>query len=261
MNLGMILYIIIIGLLFVNVMWVGRRMIHFIRSQVRRKVVIPMCSLQELDPIFYPGEFGLTPATEVHFISKGNMVILGTVKDLEAWVLSVLAKKAKRIFEFGTCTGRTTYLLARNSPADASVTTMTLPPADKDKYAAEQGDDAVAMRHALAESVHTKFFYSGTMVEPKIKQLFMDSKHFDETLYVDSCDLIFVDGSHAYSYVKSDTLKALRMLKPGGVLLWHDYHLAPGVTEGVYRALNELFKQYSLKHVSGTSFVTYRKPA
>ena len=28
----------------------------------------------------------------------------------------------------------------------------------------------------------------------------------------DNSDLIFIDGSHAYSYVKSDTQKALRMV-------------------------------------------------
>ena len=98
----------------------------------------------------------------------------------------------------------------------------------------------------------------GTAVEPKVQQLFGDSKAFDETPYVSACDLIFVDGSHAYSYVLSDSRKALRMVKPGGVILWHDY-VGPE-EEGVFRGLNELARELPLVHVEVTTFIAYRKP-
>ena len=35
-------------------------------------------------------------------------------------------------------------------------------------------------------------------------------------------DLIFVDGAHSYEYVKNDTVKGLEMLRPGGIIAWHD---------------------------------------
>ena len=35
-------------------------------------------------------------------------------------------------------------------------------------------------------------------------------------------DLVFVDGAHSYDYVKNDTEKGLEMLRPGGVIAWHD---------------------------------------
>ena len=69
----------------------------------------------------------------------------------------------------------------------------------------------------------------------------------------------FVDGSHAYSYVVSDSRKALRMCAPGGLILWHDYR-GPRRARGVFRGLNELARDLPLVHVAGTSFVAYRKP-
>jgi len=36
-------------------------------------------------------------------------------------------------------------------------------------------------------------------------------------------DLIFIDGSHYYEYVKSDTQNALGCLTAGGLVVWHDY--------------------------------------
>ena len=35
--------------------------------------------------------------------------------DYEAWIISSLSKISKKIFEFGTCSGKTTYLMGLNS--------------------------------------------------------------------------------------------------------------------------------------------------
>ncbi len=59
--------------------------------------------------------------------------------------------------------------------------------------------------------------------EEKITQLFCDSKHFDEKPYTGKMDLIFIDGSHAFSYVMSDSEKAFKMIAPNSIILWHDY--------------------------------------
>jgi hypothetical protein len=67
--------------------------------------------------------------------------------------------------------------------------------------------------------------------------------------------VVFVDGSHAYSYVVSDTAKALRMVRPGGLVLWHDY--SPECP-GVFRALNELTARLPLVHIAGTTLVACR---
>lgn len=100
-----------------------------------------MVALGDFDPAFSATEFGPGLGGEVHFISQGDKPAVGGVSDLESWVLSVLAKGRTRIFEFGTCTGKTTYHLARNSPADARIVTLTLPPEGHEAYVASDRDD------------------------------------------------------------------------------------------------------------------------
>jgi len=216
-------------------------------------------SLEALDPVFARTPFGPGPQTEVRFVGQGSGIPGGT-SDTEAWILAVLATRSKAMFEFGTCTGKTTYLWARNAPASAKVVTITLAPDQVNTYHGDSSDDARDTRHALKESAYETFYYSGTEVESRIEQLFGDSKAFDESQHRDRYDLIFVDGSHAHSYVLSDSQKALKMCAPGGLILWHDY-AGSRHSPGVYHALNELSATVPLVHVAGTTFVAHRKPA
>lgn len=218
---------------------------------------VPLVQADQAHPAFEIGSFGPDLSTEVKFIGRGNLRVVGGTSDAEAWILAVLAKRSTCIFEFGTCTGKTTYLLAANSPANAKILTLTLGPRQAKDYIREHHDDNESMERALTESGFKNFMYSGTHVERKIHQYFGDSKRFNENQLAEKCDLIFIDGSHAYSYVKSDTEKAFRMLAPGGIVLWHDYR-GPFDTRGVYKALNELREHKQLMHISGTSLVMFR---
>ena len=64
--------------------------------------------------------FSITPSNK----------IVGMTSDYEAWIISVFSKISKKIFEFGTCSGKTTYLMGLNSSDDASITSITLNPSD-----------------------------------------------------------------------------------------------------------------------------------
>jgi predicted O-methyltransferase YrrM len=214
----------------------------------------------EIDPALRPGPFGPTLESEVAFVGRGPYVVDGGTSDAEAWLLAVLAKRAHRMFEFGTCTGKTAYLWARNSAPDARVVTVTLAPDDVGDYRREAGDDDLDVQFALRESSHTDFLYSGTSVAAKVEQLFADSKGLDVLPWAGTFDLVFVDGSHAYSYVASDSEKALTLVAPGGLVHWHDY-AGPRHAAGVFRALNELAERLPLVRIEGTTLVAYRRPA
>jgi predicted O-methyltransferase YrrM len=215
---------------------------------------------EEVDAVLRPGPFGPTRDTEVAFIGRGPYVVDGGTSDAEAWILAVLAKRARTMFEFGTCTGKTAYLWARNSPPEARVVTVTLAPDHLGDYRREATDDPVDVQFALKESSHTEFLYSDSPVAAKVEQLFADSKALDVSPWAGRCDLVFVDGSHAYSYVVSDSAKALELVAPGGLVLWHDY-AGPRHASGVYRALNELAERLPLVRLEGTTLVAYRRPA
>lgn len=215
--------------------------------------------LSDLDPIFVPDPLlGYGRDTDVVFTSRVGTQ-LGATSNYESWILAALARRSTTMFEFGTATGRTAYLWARNAPANACVYTVTLPPDGSAAYTASRDDDPDDERLARHESTVRTFVYSGTDVESRIVQLYADSKALDETPYVGRCDLIFVDGSHAYSYAASDSAKALRMVRPGGLVLWHDY-VGGAEARGCYRALNELADRLPLVHIAGTTLVAYRAP-
>jgi hypothetical protein len=229
-----------------------------LRSRARQRGLfsrwpVPRVALDQFDLRFVPDDFGPTLGTEVHFIGRGSLRVPGGTTDAEAWILAVLAKDAMEMFEFGTCTGKTAYLWARNQP----IGTLTLSPEQLQQYQDAAGDDALAVRYAKQESAFTGFVYNGTPVEAQITQLFGDSKAFDGAPWRDRCDVVFVDGSHAYSYVMSDTWKAMAMVRPGGVVLWHDYNDA---NPGVFKALNDLVRSHQLVHLTGTDLVAWRRP-
>lgn len=216
---------------------------------------ITSIKLDEFHQLFTQNGLGPALESEVSFIGGG---VWGGTSHIETWVLSVLAKQATCMFEFGTGSARITYLWAKNSAPDARVITLTLSKNQQADYQATREDNPWATQTALAESVLDSFLYSGTPVEHKITQLCGDSKRFDETPYLKQCDLIFIDGSHAYSYVKNDTEKALRMLKEGGLILWHDYRYRNLETSGVRRYLDALSETLPLLRLQETSFVAYR---
>ena len=76
-----------------------------------RRWPIRKIPIEELDPRFRPDELGSTRAAEVAYVGRGTIRVPGGTSDTEAWILAVLARDA-RLFEFGTCTGKTTYLWA-----------------------------------------------------------------------------------------------------------------------------------------------------
>ena len=120
-----------------------------LRARVRQRGIfrrwpIPKVSVDALDARFRPDELGPTLATETFYLGRGTIPVPGGTSDTEAWILAVLAKGAERMFEFGTCTGKTAYLWARNQPSGGTVYTLTLAPGQLDWYSGEAGDASLA---------------------------------------------------------------------------------------------------------------------
>jgi len=138
---------------------------------------------------------------------------------IEAAALSALIHKinARRIFEFGTYKGVSTTQLALNLPQDGMVFSLDLP---EDHPAFSLDIPKVAEQQIAAEK--GKGILIPQDLGGKVAFLRADSAKFDTTPYRGFMDLIFVDGAHSYEYVKNDTVKGLEMLRPGGIIAWHD---------------------------------------
>ena len=234
----------------------SRRAKDAIRGQKAGWGKIPLRPIYDLFPQFERSELGPLATTEIRHIANDHTP--GGVSDYESWILCNLAKRSESIFEFGTATGKTSYLLGANSPTKAIVHTITLGPTEHASYRHAARDTEGDLVNAIEESVFDHFVYSATSIEAKIVQLFGDSKTFSYDAYYDRMDLVFIDGSHARSYVESDSKNALAMLRAGGCIVWHDYR-GPEITPGVFEAINALADAHPLFQIRGTCMVVYQK--
>ena len=64
----------------------------------------------------------------------------------------------------------------------------------------------------------------------RVTQIYADSREWDTTEFTTGFfDTVLVDGGHSEDVVLIDTRKALSVVKPGGVILWHDFCPDPSV--------------------------------
>ena len=185
--------------------------------------------------------------------------IIGMTSNYESWIISVLSRISKNIFEFGTCSGKTTYLMALNSDKDSKIYTITLNPSDTDKIYKKNGDNKFAQKNIINETIYDKFLFSGEPEEKKIKVFFMNSLKFDEKNFVNKMDLIFIDGGHTFSIIKNDSDKAFKMIKSKGIILWHDYNLGKKSSKDIVRYLNSISIQKQIFKIKNTSLCFYQK--
>jgi len=236
----------------------AKRLLKFRRRQKRSFTIksypIQKCQLEDVHPCFIQDQLGPSPNSTVYFI--GGEGVEASLSDRETWVVAALAKFSKRIFEFGTCSGKTSHIMAMNAPKEGRVYTLTIHPSQLEQLSFENNDDRLHENIAKEEAKFDIFYYSDLSTSEKIEQIFSDSKQFDESKFKNSFDLILIDGAHTRSYIMSDSKKAFSMLKKGGVILWHDYK--PEAPD-VFSYLNDLSSEMPLRHISGTDFVIFQR--
>jgi predicted O-methyltransferase YrrM len=155
------------------------------------------------------------------------------------------------VFEFGTYRGDTAWVLAHNN-LNARIFTLDLP-------------DLQAANTVKLELTDPEYFgqwergqrFLATPEASRITQLYGDSATFDFTPYEGNIDLVYVDASHSYSYVRSDTQAALKMISPLGTIVWDDYTYYPGI----YAYPNELAPKLPgpIVHILGTRLAIYSR--
>ena len=184
--------------------------------------------------------------------------IVGMTSDYEAWIIATLSKISKNIFEFGTCSGKTTYLMALNSNENSRITSITLNPDKILSLSKTNKDNRVSFRNIKHESIYNNFLFSNTEEEKKINVIFQNSLELDVKKFEKKMDLIFIDGGHTYSVVKSDTEKAFKMLNSKGIILWHDYVPGKKSSKDVVKYINEISNNIIIKHIKNTSICFYK---
>ncbi len=176
------------------------------------------------------------------------------VKRYELLVLCAVAQhtRARRLFEFGTFDGLTTWHLAANTEPESRVWTLDLPP-DHPARAYAGHDRTVGKIHGVA--VGSRF--ADTPEADRIHQLYGDSLDFDPEPYRNTVDFCFIDASHEYEHVRRDTANALTMVRPGGTIFWHDYSRW---WPGVQKCLDDLSRELRVFRVFDTALAALQRP-
>jgi predicted O-methyltransferase YrrM len=154
-----------------------------------------------------------------------------SISDLEFNKLCSLVKDIKTpiIFEIGTHKGKTAIRFSEAIP-DATIYTLDI------------------------EKKHNK-------KADNIEWLYGDSRYFDFTPYYGQIDLMFIDGDHNYDAVLSDSMNALKCIKPTGFIAWHDVDIQHPFTANAIKDFLELYqidKKYFHKEGYG-SLAYYHK--
>ncbi len=151
---------------------------------------------------------------------------------------------AKKILEIGTWDGNTALNLAANVADDGMVTTVDLPPDATGAMVLPIS----SMLNNMTDRNQMGIQYKNTPEEKKITQVYGDSAKIDWQTLGGPFDMIFIDGCHAFAYVKSDTEAALSVLANGGTIIWHDY----GMIQDVSTYLDKLASKLPIQIIKRT---------
>jgi hypothetical protein len=175
--------------------------------------------------------------------------IASSIEELAIMALLTAATQPRVIFEIGTFRGRTALNFALNSPPDAIVYTLDLPLEERSAVEVGKADSII-----MAKS-DQGIDYKGKPGSGKISELQGNSLSFDFSPYHAAVDLFLVDGAHHYEAARSDTLNALRCVRPGGVILWHDF-----ANYGEYNDVTRAILEYapSARQIGSTQLAVLR---
>ena len=172
-----------------------------------------------------------------------------TMERDDAPVLEYLYKvlAPRRHFEFGTWEGFGATLVAQSCHAD--IWTINLPNGEFDA----SGNPLYTSDGVVTdadESIGWRYRAAGP--SDRVHQLLGDSRLLEPGSIRAGCfDTVLVDGGHAPDLVSSDTDNAIRLLRSGGLLLWHDFTPDPDVlrrsaaARGVLHAFERNLTQWS----------------
>ena len=184
-----------------------------------------------------------------HIIGKG---IETPLDELAYLALITVIKSPENVFEIGTFRGRTALNFALNSPNNCTIYTLDLPPEYRTNAIDEASkDDKIIIQKSLPD-----IEYKGKDVEYKIRQIYADSTKFDFSPYYRKFDIVFIDGAHHYNAVKKDTINALKIVRPDGIIIWHDFAIY-GDYNDVTRAILDCIPSNRITQINSTSIAIY----
>ncbi len=132
--------------------------------------------------------------------------------EIETLIWLVGSVKPQRVLEFGVHEGMTAQALLQNIPSIFVYQGIDVKPGYKpgchvQRYEVPQHPGKLVKGHPGFELI----------LRPRGS---LDLKPWDLCW----CDVAFIDGDHSAAAVWHDTDLATALVRPGGLIIWHDYH-------------------------------------
>jgi predicted O-methyltransferase YrrM len=150
-----------------------------------------------------------TPLQAVAMHPRLTSLGSGSVAEMAALATLTAARAPRQVLEFGTYDGCSTWHLWANSPPQARLTTIDLPAGASVSGSTDVGLQGVAARPFLPP------------VDGRVTLVETDSRAWQPDVPA-AVELCFIDAGHSEECVRNDTEKALRLMAPDGVVVWHD---------------------------------------
>ena len=193
-----------------------------------------------------------TPAETITMPSELATEGVGNAAYFHALASICAASNPAQIVEFGTFLGVGTATMALNS--SANILTIDLPDAPEPQEI--ETLNLVDLSLVVKSRNRIGSYYRGRSFAQRITELRCDSRNLALRDRIARADICLIDGGHSYECISSDTSNAIRVLTPGGIIIWDDYFW---MYPEVVRFLNEFSGQhYPLMSVRGTNLVVYK---
>lgn len=159
--------------------------------------------------------------------------------ELDALLHLFESVSARTIIEFGCHEGRNAAAALRNIAGLERYVGVDVPPSYVTKMAVQR-KEIPAQPGRLAEH------------DPRFELILRPRGTFDLSLDgLPAADAVFIDADHSREGVENDTRLALSVLRPGGIIIWHDDNCLPVVE--VTQTLNDYCDAGArITHVAGT---------
>ena len=175
---------------------------------------------EDINKIF-PGITGL-------IVPPTSAPIYGEMNESETWLLQhiVAWQQPKVMVEIGTLYGRSTAIMAKNSPLDARILTVDLPIKARQIYIPPYSTDTPFVEEDT-NRIGEK--YREIKEKGKIRKKFQNAtkpafkKTLDDFLDGKTIDFALIDAAHDYGTTKTLFEVVYNRLSPGGIIMTDDY--------------------------------------
>lgn len=132
--------------------------------------------------------------------------------ELEVLVALVRSVNARSMLEIGVNTGRTARALLDNVPSIQHYQGIDVPPGYTFGCAVQKNEVPTNPGHYA-------------LSDPRFELILRLRGSFDlMPSELRPADVVFIDGDHSEDAVVHDSILAEYLVRPGGLIIWHDYH-------------------------------------